>query len=167
MAVAPGAPLTAGDRFLARLGIRPDDKTPTSLMFSNMFMSGIGIGMIRVCAFTLFLNYWAAEQLALIAILIAAVGMPMTLLIDRLTHRFAVRNYLFTIIGIILVGLITMRLLLGVSLVCSLWRCFPGCSMCDKPNDSLGSPVQVNFWRRWRGDSSWSCCLSLSRCKIF
>ena len=115
MAVAPGAPLTAGDRFLARLGIRPDDKTPTSLMFSNMFMSGIGIGMIRVCAFTLFLNYWAAEQLALIAILIAAVGMPMTLLIDRLTHRFAVRNYLFTIIGIILVGLITMRLLLGVS----------------------------------------------------
>ena len=115
MAVAPGAPLTAGDRFLARLGIRPDDKTPTSLMFSNMFMSGIGIGMIRVCAFTLFLNYWAAEQLALIAILIAAVGMPMTLLIDRLTHRFAVRNYLFTIIGIILAGLITMRLLLGVS----------------------------------------------------
>ncbi|MBT5684816.1 MAG: hypothetical protein HOJ11_07405, partial [Gammaproteobacteria bacterium] len=115
MAVAPGAPLTAGDRFLARLGIRPEDKTPTSLLFSNMFMSGIGIGMIRVCAITLFLNYWAAEQLALIAILIAAVGMPMTLLIDRLTHRFAVRNYLFAIIGIILVGLITMRLLLGVS----------------------------------------------------
>jgi len=115
MAVAPGAPLTVGDRFLARLGIRPDDQTPTSLLFSNMFMSGIGIGMIRVCAFTLFLNYWAAEQLALIAILIAAVGMPMTLLIDRLTHRFAVRNYLFTIIGIILAGLLTMRLLLGVS----------------------------------------------------
>ena len=78
-------------------------------------MSGISIGMIRVCAFTLFLNYWAAEQLALTAILIAAVGMPMTLAIDRLTHRFAVRNYLFTIIGIILTGLITMRLLLGVS----------------------------------------------------
>ena len=115
MAVAPGAPLTAGDRFLARLGIRPEDKRPTALLFSNMFMSGIGIGMIRVCAFTLFLNYWAAEQLAITAILIAAVGMPMTLLIDRLTHRFAVRSYLFTIIGIILAGLITMRLLLGVS----------------------------------------------------
>jgi len=115
LAVAPGAALTTGDRFLARLGIRPEDKTPTSLMFSNMFMSGIGIGMIRVCAFTLFLNYWAAEQLALIAILIAVVGMPMTLLIDRLTHRFAVRNYLFTIIGVILVGLAVMRLLLGVS----------------------------------------------------
>jgi len=115
MTIALDAPLTAGNRFLARFGIRPEDKMPTSLMFSNMFMSGIGIGMIRVCAFTLFLNYWAAEQLALIAILIAAVGMPVTLLIDRLTHRFAVRNYLFTIIGVILVSLIMMRLLLGVS----------------------------------------------------
>ena len=115
IAVAPDASLTAGDRFLARLGIRAEDRRPTSLLFSNMFMSGISIGMIRVCAFTLFLNYWAAEQLALTAILIAAVGMPMTLAIDRLTHRFAVRNYLFTIIGIILTGLITMRLLLGVS----------------------------------------------------
>ena len=39
-AVAPGAALSAGDPSLARLGIRPEDKTPTSLMFSNMFMSG-------------------------------------------------------------------------------------------------------------------------------
>jgi AAA family ATP:ADP antiporter len=107
--------LSRGDRLLARLGIRPEDKSATALMFSNMFMSGIAIGMIRVCAFTLFLEYWESEQLALIAILIAAVGMPMTLLIDRLTHRFAVRNYLFTIIGVIFIGLAVMRILLGIS----------------------------------------------------
>ncbi len=108
--------LSAGDRFLAKLGIRPEDKMPTALMFSNMFMSGIAIGMIRVCAFTLFLEYWGSEQLALIAILIAVVGMPMTLLIDRLTHGFAVRNYLFTILGVIFVGLFAMRMLLGVAM---------------------------------------------------
>lgn len=107
--------MTGGERLLARFGIRPEDKTATALMFSNMFMSGIAIGMIRVCAFTLFLAYWESEQLALIAILIAAVGMPMTLLIDRLTHRFAVRNYLFTLLGVIFVGLAVMRGLLGVS----------------------------------------------------
>lgn len=107
--------LSSGDRLLARFGIRPEDKSATALMFSNMFMSGIAIGMIRVCAFTLFLEYWESEQLALIAILIAAVGMPMTLLIDRLTHRFAVRNYLFTILGVIFVGLAVMRGLLGIS----------------------------------------------------
>jgi ATP:ADP antiporter, AAA family len=107
--------LTTRDRFLAKLGIRPEDKTATALMFSNMFMSGIAIGMIRVCAFTLFLEHWGSEQLALIAILIALVGMPMTLIIDRVTHRFAVRNYLFTLLGVILFGLAAMRTLLGVS----------------------------------------------------
>ena len=86
---------------------------PTSLMFSNMFMSGMAIGMIRVCAITLFLEHWSSEQLALIAILIAAVGMPMTLLIDRATHRFSVGSYLFTILGLILAGLVTMRVLLA------------------------------------------------------
>lgn len=105
--------MTATDKFLARFGIRPEDRTATGLMFSNMFMSGIAIGMIRVCAFTLFLEYWGSEQLALIAILIAVVGMPMTLLIDRFTHRFTVRTYLFTILGIILAGLAVMRALLG------------------------------------------------------
>ena len=114
-AVASNARLSAGDRFLARFGVRPEDKTPTALLFSNMFMSGIAIGMIRVCAFTLFLEHWGAEQLALIAILIAVVGMPMTLLIDRLTHRFAVRNYLFTILIVIFSGLAIMRVMLGVS----------------------------------------------------
>ena len=107
--------LSAFDRILAKLGIRPEDKMPTSLMFSNMFMSGMAIGMIRVCAITLFLEHWSSEQLALIAILIAAVGMPMTLLIDRATHRFSVGSYLFTIIGLILAGLVTMRVLLGLS----------------------------------------------------
>ena len=114
-AVTSSATLSTGDRFLARLGIRPEDKTVTALLFSNMFMSGIAIGMIRVCAFTLFLAQWGSEQLALIAILIAMVGMPMTLLIDRLTMRFSVRNYLFTILSVIIVGLAIMRILLSVS----------------------------------------------------
>lgn len=114
-AVESNEELTTLDRFLARLGIRPEDRAATALMFSNMFMSGLAIGMIRVCAFTLFLEHWGSEQLALIAILIAVVGMPTTLLIDRLTHRFAVRNYLFTILGVIFVGLAIMRVSLGVS----------------------------------------------------
>jgi len=115
VAVESNAELTTLERFLARLGIRPEDRAATALMFSNMFMSGLAIGMIRVCAFTLFLEHWGSEQLALIAILIAVVGMPITLLIDRLTHRFAVRNYLFTILGVIFVGLAVMRFSLGVS----------------------------------------------------
>lgn len=41
--------------------------------------------------------------------------MPMTLVIDRLTHRFAVQNYLFTLLGVIFVGLAIMWLMLGVS----------------------------------------------------
>ena len=107
--------LSSTERLLARLGIRPEDKSVTALLFSNMFMSGIAIGMIRVCAFTLFLEHWKSEQLALIAILIAVVGMPMTLVIERLTRRFGVHNYLFTILGVILVGLATMRLCLEFS----------------------------------------------------
>ena len=35
MAVAPGTPLTTGDRFLAKFGIHPEDKTVTLLTFSN------------------------------------------------------------------------------------------------------------------------------------
>ena len=107
--------LSSTERLLARLGIRPEDKSVTALLFSNMFMSGIAIGMIRVCAFTLFLEHWKSEQLALIAILIAVVGMPMTLVIERLTRRFGVHNYLFTILGVILIGLATMRLCLEFS----------------------------------------------------
>jgi len=114
-ALASNFTMSPGDLFLARFGIRPEDKTATLLLFSNMFMSGIAIGMIRVCAFTLFLAHWGSEQLALIAILIALVGMPMTLIIDRLTHRFAVQNYLFTLLGVIFIGLSIMWLMLGVS----------------------------------------------------
>ena len=112
-AIASSARLGTFERFLTRLGVRPEDRSATGLMFTNMFMSGIAIGMIRVCAFTLFLEHWGSEQLALIAILIAVVGMPMTLLIDRLTHRFAVRHYLFTVLGVIFVGLALVRTLLA------------------------------------------------------
>lgn len=113
--MASSGKLSTFDRFLARFGVRPEDRSVTGLMFSNMFMSGIAIGMIRVCAFTLFLEHFGSEQLALIAILIAVVGMPMTLLIDRLTHRFAVRHYLFTVLGVIFVGLALVRTLLAFS----------------------------------------------------
>ncbi len=113
--MAPNITLTGIDRWLARFGIRPEDKSATALMFSNMFMSGIAIGMIRVCAFALFLEIWDSSQLALIAILIAMVGMPMTIAIDRLTHRFSVRTYLYTILGVIIGGLAIYRFLLGVS----------------------------------------------------
>lgn len=113
--MAPNTTLTGSDRWLARFGIRPEDKSATALMFTNMFMSGIAIGMIRVCAFALFLEIWDSSQLALIAILIAMVGMPMTIVVDRLTHRFSVRIYLFTILGIIIGGLAIYRILLGIS----------------------------------------------------
>jgi len=39
MAVAPGTPLTTGDRFLAKFGIHPEDKTATLLAFSNALTS--------------------------------------------------------------------------------------------------------------------------------
>ncbi len=114
-AVASNVTLTGTDRWLARFGIRPEDKSVTLLMFGNMFMSGIAIGMIRVCAFTLFLEHWDSENLALIAILIAMVAMPLTLTIERLTHQFAVRNYLFTVLGIIIAGIAIVRVSLGIS----------------------------------------------------
>lgn len=115
IAIPVTATLTPVEKFLAKFGIRPEDKSATALMFSNMFMSGIAMGMTRVCAFTLFLEHWGSEQLALIAILIALVGMPMTLAIDRATKGFAVKNYLFTVLGVILFGLAAVRFSLGVS----------------------------------------------------
>ena len=39
MAVAPGTPLTTGDRFLAKFGIHAEDKTATVLTFSNALTS--------------------------------------------------------------------------------------------------------------------------------
>jgi ATP:ADP antiporter, AAA family len=109
------ATLTTSEQWLARLGIRPEEKSVTTLLFGNMFMSGIAIGMIRVCALTLFLEHFGSEQLALIAILLAVVGMPITIIIDRLTHRLSLRTYLFAILGTVMGGLIVFRLLLGVT----------------------------------------------------
>ncbi|MEX0943265.1 MAG: Npt1/Npt2 family nucleotide transporter [Pseudomonadales bacterium] len=107
--------LTAFERVLASIGIRPDEKQVTLLLFGNMFMSGIAIGMIRVCAFTLFLEKFGSEQLALVAILLAIMGTLVTLIIDRLTHGLSLSGYLTTIIGTIVVGLATFRTLLGIS----------------------------------------------------
>jgi hypothetical protein len=39
MAVAPGTPLTSGNRFLAKFGIHPEDKTATSPTFNNTLAS--------------------------------------------------------------------------------------------------------------------------------
>ena len=105
--------LSPSERWLARLGIRPEDKTVTALLFSNMFLSGIAIGMIRVCALTLFLNQYGSEQLALIAILLALIGMPATIIIDHFTYRFSTNGYIITILGTILTGLFLFRGMLG------------------------------------------------------
>jgi len=107
----PPSPL---DRFLTRIGIRNEEKSVTALLFSNMFLSGITLGMIRVCAYTLFLSRFESKQLALIAILLAVTGTLMTLLIDWLTRYLSVRGYLFTILGFILFGLLAFRSLLSV-----------------------------------------------------
>ena len=107
--------LSQTEQWLARLGIRPEEKSVTTFLFGNMFLSGIAIGMIRVCALTLFLEHYGAEQLALIAILLAIFGIPITIIIDRLTHRLPIRTYIFTVLGTIFVGLIGFRILLGIS----------------------------------------------------
>jgi HEAT repeat protein/ATP/ADP translocase len=97
------------------LGIRPEETPLVALLFGNMFMSGIAIGLIRVCAFTLFLANFDSEQLALVAILLAVTGIPVTLAIDRLTHGFSVGAYLFTILGTILTGLLVFSSILSIS----------------------------------------------------
>lgn len=102
-------------RFLIRIGIRAEEKRVTALLFSNMFLSGITLGMIRVCAYTLFLSHFESHQLALIAILLAVIGTLMTLLINWLTRHSSVRGYLFTILGFILFGLLAFRTLLSFS----------------------------------------------------
>ncbi len=115
MGSAANVTLTHSERWLARLGVRPEEKSVTALLFGNMFLSGIAIGMIRVCAFTLFLKHFGSEQLALIAILLAVIGMPVTIVIDRLTHHLSIRTYLFAILGTVMAGLLLFRFLLGVS----------------------------------------------------
>ncbi|MFP6806289.1 MAG: hypothetical protein VB957_03770 [Pseudomonadales bacterium] len=113
--VASTATLSTSEQWLARFGIRPEDKSVTALLFSNMFLSGIAIGMIRVCALTLFLKHYGSEQLALIAILMAMIGMPATIIIDRFTYRFSTNTYIMTILGTILIGLLVFRGLLGLT----------------------------------------------------
>ena len=107
--------LSSSEQWLAKLGIRPEDKAVTALLFSNMFLSGIAIGMIRVCALTLFLKHYGSEQLALIAILMALVGMPATILIDRFTYRLSTDAHIMTILGIVMTGLILFRGMLGIT----------------------------------------------------
>ena len=115
LAVTGNVTLSKTEQWLAKLGVRPEEKSLTALLFSNMFLSGIAIGMIRVCALTLFLKVYGSEQLALIAILLAMVGMPITIIIDRLTTNLSIRAYLFMVLGTIFVGLVFFRSMLGLS----------------------------------------------------
>lgn len=80
-----------------------------------MFFSGLSVGMIRVCAYTLFLAHFDAEQLALIAILLAVFGTLATLGISWLTRHLSVRGYIFTLLGVVLTGLLGFRLSLANS----------------------------------------------------
>lgn len=114
-AVTENVVLSPTEHWLAKFGIRPEDKRVTTLLFANMFMSGIAIGMIRVCALTLFLRYYSSDQLAVIAILLAFIGMPVTIIIDRFTHRLSIGVYVYTILGAIVLGLAVFRIFLGVT----------------------------------------------------
>ncbi|MAW27785.1 MAG: hypothetical protein CMP98_03160 [Gammaproteobacteria bacterium] len=99
--------------WLSVLGVRPEETAVISLLFGNMFVSGIAIGMLRVAAFTLFLAEFTAEQLAIMAILLAFTGTVLTLLISKITYGRSFSTYVFTILGTILVGLLGYRFLLG------------------------------------------------------
>ncbi len=105
--------LTPSERALSKIGIRPDDKQITLLLFSNMFFSGLAAGLTRICAYTLFLAHFGSEQLALIAILLAIVGTLTTLGINYLTSHLSVRGYIFTLLVIVLTGLLGIRLSLA------------------------------------------------------
>lgn len=107
--------MSTRDKLLVALGVRPREASLVALLFSNMFLSGIAIGMIRVCAFTLFLEFFASEQLALTAILIAVVGTLITLVIERSTRNFAADRYIYTILGTILFALLATWVSLGMS----------------------------------------------------
>ncbi|MEM7363670.1 MAG: Npt1/Npt2 family nucleotide transporter [Pseudomonadota bacterium] len=99
--------------WLSVLGVRPEETAVISLLFGNMFISGIAIGMLRVAAFTLFLAEFTAEQLAIMAILLAFTGTVLTLLISKITHGRSFSTYVFTVLGTILVGLLGYWFLLG------------------------------------------------------
>jgi hypothetical protein len=100
---------------LSKIGIRPKEKQITLLLFSNMFFSGLSVGMIRVCAYTLFLAHFKSDLLALIAVLLAVFGTLATLGINWLTRHLSVRGYIFTILALILGGLLAFRLSLAKS----------------------------------------------------
>ncbi|MCB1692847.1 MAG: HEAT repeat domain-containing protein [Pseudomonadales bacterium] len=114
-ALPRGAQYSLAGKLLVKLGIRPEENTVVALLFSNMFMSGIATGMIRICAYTLFLEKFGSEKLALVAILLAVTGTVVTLLIDRLTHRLSVAGYIYTILGTVIGGLLIFRVILGIT----------------------------------------------------
>ena len=93
--------LSLADRLLAQIGVRRVERSLVALLFGNMFLSGLATGIIRVCAFTLFLEHFASEDLALVAILLAVTG------------GLSTRGYIYTVLGIVLIGIVTMRVLLG------------------------------------------------------
>ena len=107
--------MTAREKLLIGLGVRPREAPLVALLFSNMFLSGIAIGMIRVCAFTLFLDYFASEQLALTAILIAVVGTVVTLVIEKGTRGFSPDRYLYAILATIFTALVVTWFFLGIA----------------------------------------------------
>jgi len=107
--------LSPVERMLSRIGIRPEEKQITLLLFSNMFFSGLTVGMTRVCAYTLFLAHFESEQLAIIAILLAVFGTLATLVINWLTRHLSVRGYIFAILAVVLTGLLAFRLSLANS----------------------------------------------------
>ncbi|MDZ7685250.1 MAG: HEAT repeat domain-containing protein [Gammaproteobacteria bacterium] len=110
-----GAGMSSAQWWLSLLGIRPDEKEATALLCGNMFLSGIAIGMIRICAFTLFLEHFSSDRLALVAILLAVTGTLVTLAIDRGTRYLSIGGYVFTVLGTILSGVVILRILLGIS----------------------------------------------------
>ena len=75
------------ERAFAAIGIRPIERPLVGLLFGNMFFSGLAIGIIRVCAFTLFLAHFASEQLAIIAIMLAVTGTLVTLVTPGTTSK--------------------------------------------------------------------------------
>ncbi|MBV1877656.1 MAG: HEAT repeat domain-containing protein [Pseudomonadales bacterium] len=104
--------ITLLGRLFTHLGIRPAERSLVALLFGNMFLSGLAMGVLRVCAFTLFLEQFASEQLAINAILLAISGTLITLLIARNTQNLSARGYAFTVLAGILGSLLLVRLLL-------------------------------------------------------
>lgn len=103
--------LTLADRLLARVGVRRVERSLVALLFGNI-LSGLATGIIRVGAFTLFLEHLASADLALVAIFLAVTSTIPTLVLDRLTSGLSTRGYIYTVLGMVLISIITMRVLL-------------------------------------------------------